>query len=264
MEIRPDGSYLMPVSFGEVPYQPVAVYGDVWTLAAMYITDRDALSALLPTPFEPADEPLVTVFYQKCNKVDFLVGGGYNLMGVNLAAVFNGRHDHIQGNYAAVLWENNTIPITLGRELLGAPKVYGDIPDPFRIGDDWRVQTSHNGRLLLELSIRNAQPLAGAALDLVRAGANATPWMGWRYLPAPDGRGTALSEPTLIGGESAVDEAWAGTDASVCFGDVVPEIGLVMVHIMSRLRSLVPREYRGSVITHGSSKLLISQNRVLR
>jgi hypothetical protein len=29
MEIKPGGSYLMPVSFGEVPYQAVALYGDV-------------------------------------------------------------------------------------------------------------------------------------------------------------------------------------------------------------------------------------------
>jgi hypothetical protein len=56
----------------------------------------------------------------------------------------------------------------------------------------------------------------------------------------------------------------AGTEARVSFGEVVPEIGSVMVYIMSQLCSLVPREYRGGVITHGSSKLLISQNRVLR
>jgi hypothetical protein len=61
-------------------------------------------------------------------------------------------------------------------------------------------------------------------------------------------------------------ERWqmAGTEARVSFGEVVPEIGSVMVYIMSQLCSLVPREYRGGVITHGSSKLLISQNRVLR
>jgi acetoacetate decarboxylase len=264
MEFKRGGAYLMPVSFGEVPYQPVAAYGDVWSLAAIYLTDRDAMAALLPHPFEPADEPLVTVFYQKCNKVDFLAGGGYNLMGVNLAAVFKGKQDHVRGNYAAVLWENNTIPIVLGRELLGAPKLFGDIPDPFRVGDDWRVQTSDGGRILLEMSIKNSQPVVGQALDLVRAGANATPWMAWRYFPTPDGRGTAVSEPTLVGAEATTDEAWAGTEVSVSFAEVAPEANPMTAHIMSRLGSLVAREYRGGFITHGSSKLLISQNRVLR
>jgi acetoacetate decarboxylase len=264
MEFKQNAAYLMPVSFGEMPYQEVAHYGDVWSLAVIYLTDRDALARLLPPPFEPADEPLVSVYYQKSNKVDFMAGGGYNLMGVNLAAVFDGKEDHVQGNYAAVLWENNTLPIQLGRELLGAPKLFADIPDPFRLGDDWRVQAADCGRIVLELCINNAQPLGGDALDMVRAGANATPWMGWRYFPTPDGRGTALSEPTLIGAETTVGEAWAGTEASASFGAVTPGATPMMAHILPSLHSLVVREYRGGFITHGSNKLLISQNRVLR
>lgn len=263
MDFKPDQTYLMPASFGEMPRQEVADYGDALNIAAVYLTDRDALAALLPPPYEPADEPLVTVFYSKCNKVDFLAGGGYNLMGVNLAAVFNGREDHITGNFAAVLWENLTIPITLGRELLGCPKLYGDIPDPFRLGDDWRVQTSENGHILVEVFLGAVQPAAGEVLNLIRAGSG-MPWMGWRCFPNVNGRGVALSEPTLMASEAQIDQAWIAAEMRVSFGDVSPLTNPIMAHIIPKLKTLVVKEYRAGVITRGSSRLLISRNRVLR
>lgn len=264
MQFEPEGAYLMPVSFGEVPYQAVARYDDSWNVAVVYLTDKDALAALLPPPFEPADEPIVTMFYTKCNKVDFLAGGGYNLMGVNLAAAFNGTEDHVEGSFAAVLWENDTRPILLGRELLGAPKLFGDIPDPFRIEDTWRVQTSENGHLLLDMTVENAQPAGEDAVAMMNAATNASPWLGWRYFPRPDGRGTALSEPILIGAEATIDEAWVGSGSSVRYGDVTWEANPLAFHILPKLQTLVVREYRAGVVTHGSSKLLISENRVLR
>jgi len=263
MQFKSDQTYLMPVAFGEFPGEDVAFYGDSLNLAAVYLTERDALAALLPPPYEPADEALVTVFYSKCAKVDFLAGGGYNLMGVNLAAVFNGKVDHLQGNFAAVLWENNTIPITLGRELLGCPKLFGDIPDPYRIDDDWRVQTSENGRVLVEIFLGGTQPVVGAGLDLIRAGSG-TPWMGWRCFPNVNGKGVALSEPTLMAGDAQIDQAWIASDVRVTFGDVSLLTNPIMAHIMPKLQTLVVKEYRAGVVTRGSSQLLISRNRVLR
>jgi len=82
--------------------------------------------------------------------VNFLAGGGYNLMGINLAATFAGAEDHLSGEYVLVLWENQVNPIIRGRELLGVPKLFADIPAPDRIGDDWRVHASENGRPLLQ------------------------------------------------------------------------------------------------------------------
>ncbi len=142
MKIDPKGSYFMPVSFGAIRPIQAGVFEDVWTLSTSYLTDQRALADLLPFPFEPSNESIVTVYYQKCAKVNFLAGGGYNLMGVDLAATFAGAEDRVSGEYALVLWENQGDPIIRGRELLGIPKLFGDIPDPYRIGDHWRVQLS--------------------------------------------------------------------------------------------------------------------------
>ena len=59
--------------------------------------------------------------YQKCSKVSFLAGGGYDLMGVNVAVFFNGERGQVKGDYALVLWEDNGSPIIRGREILGLP-----------------------------------------------------------------------------------------------------------------------------------------------
>ena len=133
-KFKPRTGYFMPANFGPLSSQRVCHYGDVTQLTILYLTDKDALAAYLPEPYEPADEPIVTVYCQVFRDVDFLAGRGYNVVGVNLAAVFNGKKDNFIGNYAAVLWENDTIPIITGRELLGAPKLYADIPDPRKKG----------------------------------------------------------------------------------------------------------------------------------
>ena len=110
MKLDPKGSYFMPVSVPQRPLK-VGVFEDVWMLSTSYRTDTDVLAALLPLPFEPADEPLVTVHYAQCLKVKFLAGGGYNLIGVDLATVFNGRQDQLTGNYSLVMWENEVTPL---------------------------------------------------------------------------------------------------------------------------------------------------------
>lgn len=71
-----------------------------------------------------------------------MAGGGYNNIGINLAAVFNGKKDLVAGLYAAVLWENDTFPILIGRKLLGAPTLYAEILDPWPEGNNWRFYCS--------------------------------------------------------------------------------------------------------------------------
>lgn len=126
--LQPNTGYLMPANFGPVSRQDTLHYQEVTRLSSSYLTEKDALAALLPEPFEPADEPAVTVYCQVGRRVDFVAGGGYNIIGINLAAVFNGKKDHVAGLYSAVLWENDTFPILIGRKLLGAPTLYAETP----------------------------------------------------------------------------------------------------------------------------------------
>ncbi len=261
MELDPKGSYFMPVSIPQRPLK-AGVFEDVWTLATAYRTDRDALAALLPLPFEPADETVVTVHYSQCLKVNMLAGGGYNLMGVDLATFFNGRQDQMHGNYSLVMWENLMNPVMRGRELLGVPKLFGDVPDPSRDGNDWRVHASENDSLLLEMEIKNARPQGEDFANQWNSDQGNQPMMGWKYIPNIDGVGAALSQPTLIGRETRAAQAWRG-EGSIGYGDLAWETHPASADIVDALKTLLVREYLGGTITHGSMTITRALNRVL-
>jgi acetoacetate decarboxylase len=91
-------SYLMPVSFGPIRPHPAGTFGDVLKLTTVYETDRDAVAALLPEPFEPADDAHVSVFYARCRGVNFLAGGGYNLLESTSPPCSTGRTRRFPGS----------------------------------------------------------------------------------------------------------------------------------------------------------------------
>lgn len=261
MQLDPDGSYLMPVSIRQRPLR-AGVFEDMWTLSTSYRTDKDVLAALLPLPFEPADEPVVTVHYGQCCKVNILAGGGYNLLGVTLTTFFNGRKDQLGGHYSLVMWENQMNPVIRGRELVGVPKLFADVPDPSRDGDDWRVYAAENDHVLLEMEITNAQPQSETFVTQLNADQANNPMLGWKYIPNVDGVGAALSHPTLIGRQTHISQAWEG-EGRVEYGDLTWETNPASVDIVEALKTLVVREYLGGSITYGSMTITRALNRVL-
>ena len=252
--------YFMPTNFGPLSNQRVCHYGDLTQLTILYLTDVDALAAYLPEPFEPADEPIVTVYCQVFREVDFLAGRGYNVVGVNLAAVFNGKKDNFTGRYAAVLWENDTTPILTGRELLGAPKLYADIPDPQKEGNDWRFHCSLYGTKLIAGEIKNAALVDDAARKQIEKIANERLWMGWKYIPKANWRGSEVSFPTAIPARTTVSQAWMG-ECKHAFFKTTWNSSLYNSQILSGLRKLKVKEYRAGVVTKGTLDLLVGESR---
>jgi acetoacetate decarboxylase len=259
-KFKPRTGYFMPTNFGPLSSQRVCHYGDVTQLTILYLTDKDALAAYLPEPYEPADEPIVTVYCQVFHDVDFMAGRGYNVVGVNLAAVFNGKKDNIIGSYAAVLWENDTIPIITGRELLGAPKLYADIPDPQKEGDNWFFHCSLYGTKLIEGEIRNATAVDDTTRQQIEQIARESMWMGWKYIPKADWRGYEVSFPTAIPTLPTIKEAWLGECKHTFFKSTWRD-SLHSSKIMAALRKLKVKEYRAGVVTRGTLDLLVGESR---
>jgi len=257
---NPGGGYYMPLSFGPLGGQKVCHYGDVTTLSILYVTDKDALAALLPEPFQPADEPVVTLFCQVYRQVDFMAGGGYNIVGVNLSAVFDGKKDHFQGNYAAIVWENDTIPIITGRELLGAPKLFADIPDPQQEGNEWRFHCSVYGTRLVEGAIKNTASVDETTRHEIERIARETMWMGYKYIPKADWSGAEVSFPTCIPTAPSVNQAWLG-EPSHTFFETGWTSSLFHSSVMKGLRTLSVKEYRVGAVTRGTFDLLVGESR---
>ena len=93
-----------------------------------YLTDQAAIKALIPDCFNPAKDPLVTVLFSQNNGLEFMAGGGYRLAAFQVAVTFDGDKDHVEGDLILVMLENQTWPILGGREDLGVPKLFADIP----------------------------------------------------------------------------------------------------------------------------------------
>lgn len=252
----------MPVGFGQSPPHAAGVFDDVWTSIVNYRSGRDLLTAFLPEPFQPADDPIVSVVYQQCRGVNVLNGGAYNLMGVNLAAVFKGKRDQVAGQFCLVLWENQTVPIIRGRELLGIPKIYAEVTDPVQTTSAWSMRVVDANRTLMEMSSAEGRRLADEEVDELNRAQVGRHWFGWRYMPNINGFGAALSEPQSISAENVFTSAY---DASgeVRFGDGVWDAHPGAQDILGGLRKLAVEEYLGGMIARGSMTITRARHRVL-
>jgi len=258
---KPDAMYLMP-TISPMRIHTTPHYGDITLIYVRYLTEREALAALLPHPFEPADEPVVRVYCLAAKQVDFMAGRGYNIVGVDLAAVFHGTKDYCAGNYAVVLWESDTIPIIAGREMLGAPKLYADIPEPRQEGAACCFECSLYGNKMVEGTVRNLIPLPAPAIREAEQAANGSPWMGWKYIPKADWSGPDVSYATIIPCKFQLREVSVG-EGSHKFHDRKWEEVLHSGLVLEGLRTLLVKEYMDAGVVQGSADLLVSESRAL-
>jgi hypothetical protein len=279
----------MPAIAGYEPGTAGTWYHDVTSLAVTYLTHRDAVAALLPVRFTvgagPAGEPLVTVSWASNLGVDWLAGGGYNLIGVNVAATYRGDVDVVAGGYCVILWEDATEPILTGREQTGIPKVYADITDlnP-RDGNGFAVRATvapptparrfrskredfaaggDDGHPVAEIEIENLRPLPDSELRAMEERSRAGSWMGYKYIPRIAGGGADLEYATVFPTEQVYDRVEIGS-GRVRFFPSTFERNPTHWQVVNLLCQLEPLEYRSAVLTHGKTRLFAGRARALR
>lgn len=258
---KPESFYMMPFHFGRRARKGSAKYGDVTTIAVSYLTDRKMLSAYLPEPFEVGPEPLVSVSYAMNREVAWLAGGCYNLIGVNISAVFKGKVDHLAGSYCLVLWENLTDPILTGREIQGIPKIYADIPDHTIFDGVWSTCASYRGHKIVDLTIKDLKPLPGDQVKEIEKMSRDGNWMGWKYIPKTGGSGAEVSHATLFPTNPTFDHIWTGT-GEVQWNHLTWEQNPTQFHIVNALEKLPILEYRSALVMKGSSDLSVASKPV--
>ena len=251
--------YLMPAHFGPVAAGwngEVAHYADNTALTILYATEHDAASALLPPGFTTTETPIVSVSHVMCRGVDFMAGRGYNLVAVNVSATFEGKRDKASGSFALVLWENDFMPIVVGREVLGAAKLMADIPDAWLRGEERGFSVSENGTPLFEGKASGLEKLSDEAVQMMSEQMAAGIWMGWKYLPTCDLKGAEVSHATALPANTDIKEAWMGA-GEIAFHEVEWEKAPMSSHVVNALRALPVVQYQGAVMTRGSQDLLI-------
>jgi hypothetical protein len=127
-----------------------------------------------------------------------------------MAAVFEGRKDRIEGDYCLVIWENAFLSIALGREVLGAPKIFADIPDPWSRGNSRGWTASENAYPLCEGQLSELRTVPTNDAERI-AKQTPRPWMGWKYIPSIDRASSDISYPTLLPSfQIEKVQAWTG------------------------------------------------------
>ena len=213
--LKPHYPYTMPtVSIFRDPKpweQGGMRYGRNTALSVTFLTDPDKAQRLLPAPFRLGDEPLVSVSVVQCEDVDWLAGKAYNLVGVDVAAVFDGKQDKdVRGAFAVVMWENMTEPIIGGRDHSGVPKVYAEIPDLIRHNDACSGEVSHFGHPILEISATGLEPSSAAdrkQIETVKRDAN---WMNLKYFPNVQNDGADVCYACTYPASGVCADAWRG------------------------------------------------------
>jgi len=145
--------YRMPVVFGPSPgprnlpvqKRHLRHVKRTTEISVVAHTDLKALRALLPSTCIPDGAPRIEISVAYLSGVGWLAGRGYNILRVRIPAVFAGADAHIRGFFIAVLWENLCDAIITGREELGWPKIYGEIPDATVLDGVWKAQASWQG-----------------------------------------------------------------------------------------------------------------------
>ena len=264
---KSDTSYLMPYNFGPAWNKDVFHYNETTSYAISYVTDRDAIAALIPPPLEPYGEPVVRVSCSTMRGVDFLGGGDYNLVSVNLSVIFRGKKDNVIGSYPLAVWENKAIACILGRELWGCPKLYAHIPDPKYVNENGRsFYAAEESAKLLQVDIKNVAPMDGNSFtryEGIDAVDSPVLWMVCvKYIPTPDWKGADLIIPTALPLRGTTEQAWVG-ESRIRFFEPTFEDAPVSHHILKGLQTLIVREYLPASITKGSTDLLISQSKNL-
>ena len=92
-----------------------------------FVTDPAMLATLLPSSFELRGIPSSRWSVGYHSEIAWLAGRSYNTFGVYIPATHCGNV-RTDGSFNAVLWENLTDPILTGRDELGIPKIYAEIP----------------------------------------------------------------------------------------------------------------------------------------
>jgi len=241
MKLDQDAVYSMPLIMGSVfdrETRPGRVYGEIESMSATFKTDRDAVQFLVPDCFSVPDDPTVTVTFGDNNRVDFMAGGGYRVGAVGVSARFEGQ-ESVDGLYILVMWEDQTLPILLGREMIGIPKLHADITSFRRVKEGClRATAAVWGHEVMRLEVEGLREQNLIVRRSAQKRINAVPWLGYKHVPSIDGPPDA-SYPMVVWNEVELEELWLGDSAAIRFG-VVDESDIDQLAAIPRALRTLP------------------------
>lgn len=213
-ELNPGSRYRMPVVFGPAPGPRQHPEGRMWTkeeagrmeaqwMKVSYLTDAAALDRLCPPGFELRGDPIVSISCAYFDKMYWLAGRGYGILSVDFPVTYRGKTETLEGALCPVIWEGSPDAIMTGREELGFPKMFANMPK-VAFDEAAGVATSHASWLdhrFFDIEMREMVEEANPVKRLPGSGGG--PQMYYKWSPR-----------TSPGGKEAPDAAYATTAAA--------------------------------------------------
>ena len=265
-------SLTMPTMFPANPLwgdQRTINYRENTNYTISFFTEKPALAPYLPKSIVVPDEPLVMVTYGACRGVVEMADDGYNLVSVTVAARWEGEEETQEGDLSLVIWESTFPPVTIGRDMVGYPKLVAEVPD-LRMGDGrWSWRVSENGVCFLEGQLWDLEPLGDDAVAALKeAGVSdfgsGGLHMTYRVVPGPNYH----DEPVVAAVYGVVHhddpkEAWT-CKGSLTWHEVTPQACYFFYGIVEALRKLPVVRYGECLITRGPHLIELGKSRPLR
>src|SRR6266704_3560737 len=252
--LRPGARYDMPVAYGASAAIPVSQGFQTYTATLTFRTEAGALTRLMPRWFAPAGDPLVSVGYTRMAGMEWMGGRDYNIVSVGTPAVSVGGPDEVRGRYTLAIWESDCAPILAGRELMGSPKLFGQIPDVDVTAPEFSFSCAEYDALLVEGTLHDMSELTSEQLAPLTAAGRESVGLNWKYLPGLDGEPDA-DYPTALYMSTPYDWARRGS-GSVRFGTPSDAEAPYSGKIARALAKLPLLELRDAVALHASGCVL--------
>jgi acetoacetate decarboxylase len=255
LDLNP-GRRIMPLGYDRPELTDVTGYARTSFVTIPFVTDPAALEPLLPSFFKPSHRGIVTVSYQHIGGVEYLAGRDYKIAQAMAEVIYEAAGRSITAVYPLAMWETDTNPIIAGREFLGTPKLYGEIPDIEQGPDAWRFSCSEYGALLFSGAVRDMKPLSGEKFTQMREAMGTLRALTWKYIPGPNGTVDA-NYPISYTQEVDFDELLMGT-GEVEWASPTAEQAPISWRIPAVLSQLPVRRYLPAVGGSGPARLLRS------
>jgi acetoacetate decarboxylase len=175
--------YVMPPAFGPSVAPDVEDGFDLHGSSVEYDTAPEALAPLLPKWFRPTAKPVVSFGYRQMINMSWMGGRNYQILRVGVSVEHEKNGAVTANNFGLVLWESDCAPILAGRELMGAPKLFGTIP-PITVGvKEHSFECHEYDARLIRGSCFALQALSESEVAAKRS-QQADSWVYyWKYIP---------------------------------------------------------------------------------
>jgi len=255
MAEKPYVRYDAPAVFGPslMPETSPASYAE--TSAIVFETTEDAARKLLPRFYE-LERPVITIYRLTYRGMNYLAGGEYRELVVNVDASYNGPNETLKAAFGAVLWVDQVQALVSGRELLGSPKVHGRFPtEEISPGRRAFELYESDGRdidaRLMRGEWTDLKEMDAASLAKLNERVKHVDTLGWKIIPSMDGPHDA-DYPTVIVMSWKFDQAWYGK-GRITFDTPDPQHAPVSSRIMRVLADMPIKEYRSGLVARGTA-----------